>query len=139
MSSEPRHVEPGAELPPLVTRFTRADLVRYAGASGDFNPIHFSGHFAAKLELPGVIAHGMLTMGTAASVVTAWCVDPAKVVAYAFKFRNPVVVPDDEDGAEVNFTGTVERVNDGSATVRLSATCAGAVVGQGTAEVRIDE
>lgn len=132
------NIEPGTELPPQRLRLTRADLVRYAGASGDFNPIHFSDHFAAKLGMPAVIAHGMLTMGAAAATVTSWCGDPARLISYSFKFRNPVAVPDDDFGAEVSFGATVERVADGVASVRLVATCAETVVGQGSAEVRID-
>ena len=72
--STPRadRLEVGTALPSLTVRFTRERLVRYAGASTDFNPIHFSDHFAARMGLPGVIAHGMLTMGTALRVVTDW-------------------------------------------------------------------
>ncbi|HBX82094.1 MAG TPA: dehydratase, partial [Propionibacteriaceae bacterium] len=73
-------VTEGLELPSLTVTFTRTDLVRYAGASTDFNPIHHSDHAAAALGLPDVIAHGMLTMGTALRVVTDWCGDPARVL-----------------------------------------------------------
>ena len=72
----------GDALPPLTVRFTRERLVRYAGASTDFNPIHYSDHFATQVGLPGVIAHGMLTMGAALRVVTDWVGDPAAVTAY---------------------------------------------------------
>ena len=77
-------IEVGTALPPLTVRFTRADLVRYAGASTDFNPIHYSERFAAQVGLPGVVAHGMLTMGAALRVVTDWVGDPDK---RAFLFR----------------------------------------------------
>ncbi len=103
-------IEVGTDLPSLTVRFTRATLVRYAGASGDFNPIHYSDHFAAKLGLPGVVAHGMLTMGTALRVVTDWVRDPARVTSYFVRFSNPVIVPDDENGVEVSFTARVAAV-----------------------------
>ena len=98
---------PGMVLGSLTVRLTREQLVRYAGASGDFNPIHFSDHFATALGLPGVIAHGMLTMGMALRVVTDWAGDPARIMSYSARFTRPVVVPDDADGAEVTFTATV--------------------------------
>ena len=88
-------------------RFTRERLVRYAGASTDFNPIHYSDHFAARMGLPGVIAHGMLTMGTALRVVTDWLGDQGAVKSYFVRFTKPVVVPDDEAGAEVTFSASV--------------------------------
>jgi len=72
----------GTELPEQVFRITRADLVRYAGASGDFNPIHWSDRVATGVGLPGVIAHGMFTMALAARMVTAWTGDPAALVEY---------------------------------------------------------
>jgi acyl dehydratase len=115
----------GQVLPPLTVRFTRATLVRYAGASGDFNPIHFSEHYAAKVELPGVIAHGMLTMASALRVVTDWVGDPAKITSYFVRFARPVVVPDDEDGVEVNFTGTVTAVDGSVIALAIDATCGG--------------
>ena len=79
--STAKDVEKGTELPPLSLRVTRADLVRYAGASGDFNPIHWSDRVATGVGLPGVIAHGMLTMAQAARVVTDWAGDPAAITA----------------------------------------------------------
>jgi acyl dehydratase len=115
----------GQALPPLTVRFTRTSLVRYAGASGDFNPIHFSEHYAAKVGLPGVIAHGMLTMASALRVVTDWVGDPAKVTSYFVRFARPVVVPDDEDGVEVNFTGTVAAVDGSAIAIAIDATCGG--------------
>ena len=93
------------------------DLVRYAGASGDFNPIHWSERFAVGVGLPNVIAHGMLTMALAGRLVTAWVGDPAAVVGYAARFTRPVVVPDDDEGVALELTGTVKAVEaEGAAT-----------------------
>lgn len=119
----PTGVEVGTELPPLTVHFTRTDLVRYAGASGDFNPIHHSDFFAAQVGLPGVIAHGLLTMGAALRVVTAWAGDPARVRSYFVRFTKPVVVPDDAAGATVVFSGTVSAVDGTLVTVTLEAVC----------------
>ena len=85
-------------------RVRRADLVRYAGASGDFNPIHWSDRVAGSVGLPGVIAHGMFTLALAARAVATWT-DHADVVELGAKFTNPVVVPDDDDGVEVVVGG----------------------------------
>jgi acyl dehydratase len=129
-------VEVGLSLPPLTVQLTRQGLVRYAGASTDFNQIHYSEHYAAEVGLPGVIAHGMLTMGTALRVVTDWVGDPARVVSYAARFTKPVVVPDDADGAEVRFSGTVTEIDGSVVTVSLEATCDGEkVLGAARAEV----
>jgi acyl dehydratase len=129
---------PGTEVGSLTVRLTREQLVRYAGASGDFNPIHFSDHFAGALGLPGVIAHGMLTMGTALRVVTDWVGDPALVRSYSARFTRPVVVPDDADGAEVTFTATVVSVGAGTAVVGIEAACDGVkVLGAARAEVTL--
>lgn len=125
----------GTELPGFTTTFTRADLVRYAGASTDFNPIHWSDTQAARLGLPGVIAHGMLTMGTALRVVTDWTGDPSRVLSYFVRFTRPVVV-DEVEGGTVAFSGVVTAVADGVATVTIEAVHAGAkVLGAATAEV----
>ncbi|MDP9429815.1 MAG: MaoC family dehydratase N-terminal domain-containing protein, partial [Actinomycetota bacterium] len=91
----------GTELPEQTYPVIRADLVRYAGASGDFNPIHWNERVATEVGLPGVIAHGMLTMALAARAVTAWAGDPAALVEYHVRFGRPVVVPDDATGAAV--------------------------------------
>ena len=91
----------GTELPEQVFRVTRADLVRYAGASGDFNPIHWNERVATEVGLPDVIAHGMFTMALAGRVVTDWTGDPGALVEYNVRFGRPVVVPDDDRGAEV--------------------------------------
>lgn len=119
----------GYELPALTVTFTRADLVRYAGASGDFNIIHWNERTARSVGLPGVIAHGMLTMGHAIRVVTQWLGDPTKVVDYQVRFTRPVVVPDDDRGVDVVFTGKVTALHDdGSAVVTLGASCDGTTV-----------
>jgi acyl dehydratase len=111
----------GTELPEQTHRVTRADLVRYAGASGDLNPIHWSDRVATSVGLPGVIAHGMLTMGLAARTVTDWAGDPGAVVEYQVRFGRPVVVPDDDTGAEVTVRGKVGAVLDGG-RVRVDLT-----------------
>ena len=126
----------GTELGSLTVRLTREQLVRYAGAAGDFNPIHYSDHFATALGLPGVIAHGMLTMGAALRVVTDWLGDPTKITAYAARFTRPVLVPDDADGAEVTFTATVVAADGPKISVAIEAVCDGAkVLGAARAEV----
>ena len=136
--SVPDVVEVGHELPSLDLRFTRADLVRYAGASGDFNPIHWSDRAASELGLPSVIAHGMLTMGRALRVVTDWVGDPARVLSYGVRFTKPVEVPDTDEGVLVVVGATVTGVNDGVATVSIDAVCGGTkVLGAARAEVRL--
>lgn len=131
-------IEVGTELPPLTVTFTRADLVRYAGASGDFNPIHWSDRMAAALGLPGVIAHGMLTMASAARVVTGWLDDPADLVEYGVRFTKPVVVPDDDKGASVTFSAKVDKVGDGLAEIDITAVAGEEkVLGRARAVVRV--
>ena len=138
MTVDPASVEVGQALAPLVVRFTRADLVRYAGASTDFNPIHYSERFAAAVGLPGVIAHGMLTMATALRVVTDWVGDPTAVRSYFVRFTKPVVVPDDDEGTEVCFSGTVTAVDGTRVTVALEAVAGDQkVLGAARAEVEL--
>jgi acyl dehydratase len=131
-------VEIGAQLPERTFRVTRADLVRYAGASGDFNPIHWSDRVATSVGLPGVIAHGMLTMALAGEALAAWLGDTTRIVEYGVTFTNPVLVPDDDQGAEVVVAGLVKRQTDnGLFQVDLTATAAGQkVLGQARALVR---
>lgn len=137
--TEPRVVEVGDVLPGLTLTFRRIDLVRYAGASGDFNPIHWSDRAAHALGLETVIAHGMLTMGRALRVVTDWCGDPGRVRAYSVRFSKPVPVPDTDDGVAVEVTATVTGVADGRATVAIDARLDGVkVLGAATAEVSLD-
>lgn len=131
-------MEPGQQLGPETYRVTRADLIRYAGASGDFNPIHWSDRVAKSVGLPGVIAHGMYTMALAGRAVTTWCGDPGGVVEYGVRFTKPVIVPDDDEGTEVTVTGVVRSVADGLAEIDLTATCGGEkVLAQARAKVRV--
>ncbi|GAB7048735.1 MaoC family dehydratase [Catenuloplanes indicus] len=117
------------ELPTQRYRVTRADLVRYAGASGDFNPIHWSESFAAKVGLPGVIAHGMLTMALVGRAVTTWAGRPDAIVEYGVRFTRPVEVPDTEDGTEVQVSAVAKDTDDpGLVRLDLTATCAGVKV-----------
>ncbi len=133
------NVEVGLELPDVEVRFTRTTLVRYAGASLDFNPIHYSDRAAADLGLDSVLAHGMLTMGTALRVVTDWSGGPERVTSYYVRFTKPVPVPDTVEGTAVRFGGKVTKVADGIATVAISALCGDVkVLGAAVAEVRID-
>jgi acyl dehydratase len=132
------NVEVGTELPPLTVTFTRETLVRYAGASTDFNPIHYSDHYAAQAGLPGVIAHGLLTMGAALRVVTDWVGDPAAITSYFVRFTKPVVVPDSAEGVEVVFTAVVVGIDGSVATVAIEASCAEVkVLGAARAEVEL--
>ncbi len=127
----------GDELETQVYAITRADLVRYAGASGDRNPIHWSDRVATAVGLPGVIAHGMVTLGLAARAVATWT-DGAEVVDLGAKFTNPVLVPDDDAGARVEVAGTVKQVEDGLVTLALTVTCDGVkVLGAPKAVVRV--
>jgi acyl dehydratase len=119
-------VEVGTQLPGRDFPIVRADLVRYAGASGDFNPIHWNEKVAAEVGLPGVIAHGMLTMATAGRVVTDWAGDPGAVREYGVKFSSPVVVPNDESGALVEVRAAVEKkLPDNVVVVNLTVRCDG--------------
>jgi acyl dehydratase len=130
----------GDELPPLTVQVTRADLVRYCGASLDFNRIHWSQSTAVAVGLPDVIAHGMLTMGLAARLVTDWAGDPGAVVSYTTKFTRPVVVPDDDAGATVEVTGKITEVDADAATVRVALTVrfeGQTVLGRPTMTVRL--
>lgn len=131
-------VAEGDELPTLHVRVTRADLVRYAGASGDFNPIHWNERAAREVGLPDVIGHGMLTMALGSRLVTTWAGDPGAVVDYSVRFTRPVVVPDDAEGALVEFCGKVRRVDEATVVVAITARCAAqSVLGQATATVAL--
>ena len=122
-------VEVGAQLPSQTFSITRADLVRYCGASGDFNVIHWNARIAQAVGLPDVIAHGMCTMATAGRVVTDWAGDAGAVESYGVRFSRPVVVPDDDRGAVLSVKGTVEdKREDGSVVVGLVATVDGGKV-----------
>jgi acyl dehydratase len=102
--------EVGTVVPERQFQVTRTDLVRFAGASGDINPIHWSDRVAGAVGLPGVIAHGMLTMALAARLLTDWTGDPAAVVEYGVRFARPVVVPDNDEGVTVTTSGTVTEL-----------------------------
>jgi acyl dehydratase len=128
----------GDQLPPLQVRVTRSDLIRYAGAALDFNPIHWNEKLAKEVGLPDVIGHGMLTMALGGRLVTDWLGDPGAVVEYGVRFTRPVVVPNDEEGALVELTGKVgERREDGTLRVDITATFEGkTVLGKAFAVVR---
>lgn len=129
----------GQQLPELRVGLTRTTVVRYSGASTDFNEIHFSDRHARAIGLPGVVAHGMWTMGAGLKVITDWVGDPSRVLSYFVRFTRPVVVPDTDEGTEVLFTAAVKDVADGVATVSLTATCGDdAVLGAARATVRVD-
>jgi acyl dehydratase len=130
----------GETLPSRTFPLTRLHLVRYAGASGDFNVIHWNQRIAQSVGLPDVIAHGMLTMATAARLVTDWAGDPGAVVEYGVRFTKPVVVPDDDRGAELEVSAVVTDKDEAARTVRvdLTATSGGSkVLGRAQAVVRL--
>ena len=114
---------------------TRDSLVRYAGASGDFNPIHYRDDVAARVGLPGVLAHGMLTMGLASSVVVAWLGDAGRILEYGVRFTRPVLV-DAETGADVTVVAKVGVLDDETARIDLTVTHADTTV-LGKAQVRV--
>ncbi|MGN6475377.1 MAG: MaoC family dehydratase [Mycobacteriales bacterium] len=102
-------VEVGTELPAQTFQITRATLVMYAGASGDFNPIHWNERTAKAVGLPNVIAHGMCTMAHAGRVVSDWAGDPGAVIEYGVRFSAPVPVADDDTGTTLSVGGRVEE------------------------------
>ncbi|MGW1073612.1 MaoC family dehydratase [Streptomyces sp. NPDC002537] len=133
-------VEVGTELPVQTFPVTRDTLVRYAGASGDFNPIHWNEKFAKEVGLPDVIAHGMFTMAEAARVVTDWTGDPGALVEYGVRFTKPVVVPNDGEGAVIEVGGKVAAKDDEARTVRVDLLVKSAgqkVLGMSRAVVRL--
>jgi acyl dehydratase len=130
----------GDELAAVDYPLRRVDLIRYAGASGDFNVIHWNQRIATSVGLPDVIAHGMLTMATAVRLVCDWAGDPGAVVEYGTRFTRPVVVPDDEAGATVQVGGVVAARDEQARTVRVDVTavCDGQkVLGKAQAIVRL--
>ncbi|WP_374975382.1 MaoC/PaaZ C-terminal domain-containing protein [Microbacterium trichothecenolyticum] len=106
---------------------TRDSLVRYAGASGDFNPIHYRDDVAAAVGLPGVLAHGMLTMGLAVGTIESWVGDTGRILEYGVRFTKPVVV-DPETGADVTVVAKVGAVDDESARIDLTVSFDGNTV-----------
>ncbi|KAB1909131.1 MaoC family dehydratase [Micromonospora tulbaghiae] len=126
------------ELPTQTYRVTRADLVRYAGASGDFNPIHWSDRTATGVGLPGVIAHGMFTMALVGRAVAGWAGAPDAVVDFGVRFTRPVVVPDTDEGTEIEVSAVVKEVTEeGLTRLDITATCQGEkVLSQARALIR---
>ncbi len=119
----------GDELPPATYPVTRLSLVKYAGASGDFNVIHWNERIARSVGLPNVIAHGMFTMAQAGRYVTDWTGDPGAVEEFGVRFSSMVVVPDDDTGASIEVSARVEEKLDGNRVVlALTARSAGAKV-----------
>lgn len=114
---------------------TRESLVRYAGASGDFNPIHYRDDVAASVGLPGVLAHGMLTMGLAVQAIVPWLGDTGRILEYGVRFTRPVVV-DADSGADVTVVAKVGALDDGTARIDLTVTSADTTV-LGKAQVRV--
>ena len=128
----------GDQLPVREVRLTRSDVVRYSGASTDFNPIHFSDRHARAIGLDGVIAHGMWTMGAALGGVLDWAGGPDRLVSYFVRFTRPVPVPDTDQGTVVRFGATVTAISDGIATLTVEAHCGDdKVLGAARAEVRL--
>lgn len=129
----------GTELPARSFSITRADLIAYAGASGDFNVIHWNERVATSVGLPNVIAHGMLTMAKAAIVVTDWLGDPAALLEYGVRFTRPVIVPDDEVGALLVVSAKVsELLDDHRVKIAISASSADTtVLGRANAVVQL--
>jgi acyl dehydratase len=114
-------VQTGQALPPLQVRVQRLNLIMYAGASGDFNVIHWNERIARAVGLPDVIAHGMFTMAQAARLLTAWTGDPGAVVELGVRFSRPVVVPDDDQGALLDIDGVVEeKLDEGRVRVAIT-------------------
>ena len=127
----------GQLLPAREFHFTRDSLVRYAGASGDFNAIHYRDDVAKAVGLPGVLAHGMLTMGAAVQSVVDFLGDSGKVIDYQVRFTKPVLV-DAAKGATLVVNATVVEIDEIARVARidLSASCDGVVV-LGKAQVRV--
>ena len=122
-------LEKGQEIGSLAVELSRASLVRYAGASGDFNPIHWNERFAQSVGLSGVIAHGMLTMGTAVQLVSDWVGDPGAIVDYQTRFTKPVPVADAPGGENpdtptnaLTISGKVGALNEEERTARIDLT-----------------
>ena len=122
-------LEKGQDIGSRTEELSRASLVRYAGASGDFNPIHWNERFAQSVGLSGVIAHGMLTMGTAVQLVSDWAGDPGAIVDYQTRFTKPVPVADAPGGENpdtptnaLTISGKVGALNEEERTARIDLT-----------------
>lgn len=119
----------GTELPVVSYPVTRLSLIKYCGASGDFNVIHWNERVAKSVGLPDVIAHGMFTMAEAGRFVTDWAGPAAVVTEFAVRFSSMVVVPDDDTGATIEVSGTVEeKLADNAVAIALTARSAGTKV-----------
>ena len=132
-------LEVGQEVGSDSFTFTRDALVKYAGASGDFNPIHYRDDFAKSVGLDGVLAHGMLTMGTAVQVVVNWVGDAGKVIDYGVRFTKPVFV-DANEGAVLTVVAKIGAIDLEAETVRVDITCVSkevAVLGKAQAVVKL--
>ncbi|RZI94248.1 MAG: acyl dehydratase [Microbacterium sp.] len=128
-------LEIGAVVAERTVHLTRESLVRYAGASGDFNPIHYRDDVAERVGLPGVLAHGMLTMGLAVETIVEWLGDSGRIVEYGVRFTRPVVV-DAEEGAALTVVAKVGAVDDASVRIDLTVSHGDTVV-LGKAQVRV--
>ena len=132
-------LEVGQEIGSIEILLTRDSLVRYAGASGDFNPIHYRDDIAKAVGLDGVLAHGMLTMGAAVQVAVDWVGDPGRILDYGVRFTKPVFV-DATDGAVLKISGRIGEVDAENSVVRIDITAIAAdlaVLGKAQARVRI--
>ncbi|MGH3168665.1 MAG: MaoC family dehydratase [Trebonia sp.] len=139
MSVKYSDVAVGDTLPPQTYFARRIDLVKYCGASGDFNVIHWNDRLARQVDLPGVIAHGMYTMAQAGKFVAEWAGDPGAVVSFGVHFTAMVPVPDDDTGASIEVSGVVkEKLDDNKVTVDIVATSGGVkVLNRSRAVVRL--
>lgn len=124
-----KDLEKGQEVGATTISVSRADLVAYAGASGDFNPIHWNERFATAVGLPGVIAHGMFTMGAVVQLVADWVQDPGAIIDYQTRFSKPVPVTDaegeagpDAGGNTISVTGKVGALDEEAKTARIDLT-----------------
>lgn len=114
-------LEVGQQVASKEYKFTRDSLVRYAGASGDFNTIHYRDDIAQAVGLPGVLAHGMLTMGVSVQPVVSWLGDAGKIIDYGVRFTKPVVVPP-QGSAVVNVVATVAQLYPENRKARIDLT-----------------
>ncbi len=140
ISSTPRlgDLVVGAVVAEATFPLTRDSLVRYAGASGDFNPIHYRDDVAVSVGLPGVLAHGMLTMGLAVQPVVDWAGDPGRVVDYQVRFTRPVLV-DPTDGAVVSVVAKVGAIDADADIARIDLTVSfNGVTVLGKAQARVN-
>ena len=129
------NLEVGAVVAERTVHLTRAALVRSAGASGDFNPIHYNDAVAERVGLPGVLAHGMLTMGLAVETIVSWLGDSGRILDYGVRFTRPVVV-DTDAGADVSVVAKVGAIEDDAVRIDLTVSHDGTTV-LGKAQVRV--